>query len=392
MYGSEAGVAVVGVGCSPFGDRIDSSLTDLFVEAYLEAINNVDKGIDPSEIREAFIASYAFSGEQIGNVSSLMIDHAGIPLIPAGRIENACGSGGYAFRYAVLSILSGLNDVVLVGGVEKMRDISGERARLWLGGGGDTQWERWHGLTFPGVFALQATRHMHEYGTTREQLAMVSVKNHANAAKNPKAHFQRETTVEKVLESPMVSYPLTLFDCCPTSDGAAVALICRADIAKKYTDTPIYIRGFGAAADRLAICDRSDINRFPAAIEASRQAYKMAGLEPKDIDLVELHDCFTIAEIVLSEDLGFCNKGEGGKFVEEGQSQIGGTVAINTSGGLKAKGHPLGATGVGQIYEITKQLRNETEKRNRQVPGADIGMAHIQGGFGVTASVHILQR
>jgi acetyl-CoA C-acetyltransferase/acetyl-CoA acyltransferase len=392
MLKNKDAVAVIGVGCSRYGDRIDASLTDLFVEAYLEAINDIEKGIDPSEIEEAFIGSYSFGGDQIGNVSSLMIDYAGIPMIPAGRIENACGSGGYAFRYAILSILSGVNDIALVGGVEKMRDIPGTRARLWLGGGGDTQWERWHGLTFPGVFALQATRHMHEYGTTREQLAMVAVKNHANAAKNPKAHFQRETTVENILESPMLSYPLTLFDCCPTTDGAAVAIVCRADIAKKYSDTPIYVSGFGATVDRLAICDRLDITKFPAAIQASREAYKMAGVEPKDIDLVELHDCFTIAEIVLTEDLGFCKKGEGGKFVEEGQSQIGGEVAINSSGGLKAKGHPLGATGVGQIYDITKQLRNEAEKRSRQVPDAEIGMAQIQGGFGVSAAAHILRR
>lgn len=387
-----SGVAVIGAGCSRFGDRIEAGLTDLFVEAFLEAVNSVDKGIEVKEIEEAFIGYFGFGGEQLGNISSLLMDHVGLHGIPATRVENACASGGFAFRSAVLSVLSGKCDIALACGVEKMRDLSGEMSRLWLGASSDTLWERWHGLTFPGIFALQATRHMHDFGTTREQLAMVAVKNHANGAENPKAHFQRKITIDMVLNSPIVAYPLRVFDCCPVSDGAAVAIVCRADIAKKYTDTPIYVCGFGAATDRLAISHRSSITRFDATIKAVEEAYKMAKLKPKDIDLAELHDCFTIAEIVLTEDLGFCKKGEGGKLVEEGETEIGGRIPVNPSGGLKAKGHPLGATGVGQIYEIFKQLRGEAEKPTRQVSDAEIGLAHIQGGFGATAAVHILYR
>ncbi len=392
MIEARDAVSVIGVGCSRFGDRLDAGLTELFVEAYLEALNSVDKGIDPNDIQEAFIGSYAFGGDQIGNVAAMMVDHVGIPGIPATRIENACGSGGYAFRAAVLAVLSGQCDVALAGGADKMQDVPGVRARLWLGGGSDTQWERWHGLTFPGVFALMATRHMYEYGTTRKQMASVAVKNHDNASENPKAHFQRRIKLKAAMNAPMVSYPLTLLDCCPTSDGAAVALLCKSELAKRYTDTPIYVSGFGSATDRLASFNRPSLTTFPAAVKAARLAYKMADIEPKDLDLVELHDCFTIAEIVLTEDLGLCDKGEGGSLVEEGQTEIGGKVAVSPSGGLKAKGHPIGATGVGQIYEVVKQLRSEAEKQSRQVQGAEIGLAHIQGGFGVTPTVHILRR
>jgi len=385
-------VAVVGVGCSRFGDRLDASLTDLFVEAYLEAVEDVDKGIDPKEIDEAIIGSMSFSGEQVANLASACIDYAGIPMIPAVKVENACASGGYAMRYGIMAIISGVADVVLVGGVEKMNDVPRERTRLWLGSGSDVPWERWAGLTFPGIFALQATRYMHEYGLTREQLALVAVKNHEHGSMNPKAHFQFKVSVDQVINSPVVAYPLRLLDCCPTSDGAAVAILCRADLAKKYTDTPIYIAGFGAAVDRLQIAHREDICTFPAAIKAAQTAYKMAKMGPKDIDLVELHDCFTIAEVVLTEDLGFCRKGEAPKLIEEGETRLGGKIPINVSGGLKAKGHPIGATGVGQIYEIVKQLRGEADKPSRQVDGAEVGLAHIQGGFGVSAAVTILHQ
>ena len=385
-------VAIVGAGCTKFGERLDAGLSELFTEAYIEALHGVDKGIDPSEIQEAFIGSMGSGGGQIANTAPLMIDYAGIPGIPATKVENACASGGYAIRSALLSILTGQCKVALVGGVEKMRDIPSERGRAWLGVGGDTEWERWHGLTFPAVFALMATRHMHEYGTTREQLAKVAVKNHKNGSKNPKAHFQNEIKLENALKAPMVAYPLSLMDCCPTSDGASAAILCEESLARRYTDTPVYIAGFGAATDRLASFSRESLTKGIATVNASSQAYKMAGIGPDDIDLAEVHDCFTIAEIVHTEDLGFCKKGEGGKFVEEGQTEIAGKVAVNPSGGLKAKGHPIGATGVGQVYEIFKQLRNEADKPSRQVPDAQIGLAHIMGGFIAAGTVHILAR
>lgn len=385
-------VAVIGAGCSRFGDRLDAGLKELFVEAWKEALASVDKGLDTKSIGEAYIGSLSSSGAQIGNVAGMMLDYTNISGIPATRVENACASGGSAVRLAIMSILSGCCDIAIAGGVEKMREISGEKSRAWLGIGGDTEWERWHGMTFPGVFALLATRHMHEYGTKREHFAMVGVKNHSNASKNPKAMFQNEIKVEDVLRAPMVAYPLGVLDCCPTADGAAVAIFCRADLAKKFTDTPVYVSGFGAATDRIASFHRKSLTVFPATIKASGDAYKMAGVSPKDIDLAEVHDCFTPVEIVHYEDLGFCKKGDGGKFIESGAPTMGGEIPINVSGGLKAKGHPIGATGVGQVYEIFHQLRGEADKSSRQVKGAEIGLAHIMGGFGVACTVHILRR
>ncbi len=385
-------VAIIGVGQTRFGEFADKGVKELFVEAFLEAINDVDKGIDPKDIKEAYIGNLGVGGIQLGNFSSMAVDQIGLHGIPATRVENACASSGFAFRSAVMAIMSGVCDVALAGGVEKMTDIPRDKLRYWLGVSGDTEWERLAGMTFPGVYALMALRHMHQYGTKREHLAMVAVKNHKNGAQNPKAHFQRETTLERALNSPMVAYPLTIFDCCPVSDGASVAILCRADLAKKYTDTPIYVAGFGAGTDRLSLFEREDFTTLMASVLAAKQAYKMAGIEPKDVDVAEVHDCFTIAEIIAYEDLGFCKKGEGAKLIEEGETEIGGRIPVNPSGGLKAKGHPIGATGTGQIYEIVKQLRGEAEKRSRQVSGAEIGLTHNVGGSGGTAVVHILRR
>jgi acetyl-CoA C-acetyltransferase/acetyl-CoA acyltransferase len=245
-------------------------------------------------------------------------------------------------------------------------------------------------MTFAGVYALMAVRHMHQYGTKREHLGMVAVKNHKNGADNPKAHFQRTITLEQALNSAMVAYPLTLFDCCPITDGASAAIVCRADLAKKYTDTPIYVLGHGASTDRLGLFERADFTVLAATTMAAEQAYKMAKIQPKDVNLVEAHDCFTIAEIMACEDLGFCKKGEGGKLIESGQTQIGGRIPVNPSGGLKSKGHPIGATGTGQVYEVFKQLRGQVVKPSRQVSGAEIGLTHNVGGSGGTAVVHIL--
>lgn len=385
-------VAIIGVGQTRFGEFADKGVKELFVEAFLEAINDVDKGIEPKEIKEAYIGNLGVGGIQLGNFSSMAVDQICLHGIPATRVENACASSGFAFRSAVMAVMSGICDVALAGGVEKMTDIPRDKLRYWLGVSGDTEWERLAGMTFPGVYALMALRHMYQYGTKREHLAMVAVKNHRNGAQNPKAHFQRETTLEKVLNSPMVAYPLTIFDCCPVSDGASVAILCRADLAKKYTDMPIYVAGFGAGTDRLSLFEREDFTTLMASVLAAEQAYKMAGIEPKDVDVAEVHDCFTIAEIIAYEDLGFCKKGEGAKLIEEGETEIGGKIPVNSSGGLKAKGHPIGATGTGQIYEIVKQLRGEAEKRSRQVSGAEIGLTHNVGGSGGTAVVHIIRR
>jgi acetyl-CoA C-acetyltransferase/acetyl-CoA acyltransferase len=384
--------AVIGVGQTQFGELIDKGHRELLSGAFGEAVNDVIKGINPKEIEAVFVGNLGCGGAQLGNISSLAVESMGLVGVPAVRIENACASSGYAFMLANMAVSLGQYDVVLACGVEKMRDVSNERGRYWLGVSGDTEWERLAGMTFPGNYALIASRHMHEYGTKREHLAMVAVKNHKNGADNPKAQFQRAITLEAVLNSMMVAYPLTIFDCCPTSDGASVAIICRADLAKKYTDTPVYVAGYGAGSDYLAVHARNDPTTLTASVNASKQAFAMANLESKDVDVAEVHDCFTIAEICACEDIGFCKKGEGGKLVEGGQTQIGGRIPVNPSGGLKSKGHPIGATGVGQVYEIVKQLRGEVVKRSRQVSGAEIGLTHNVGGSGASAVIAILKR
>ena len=381
-------VAIVTCGQSKFGSFVEKTYEDLFTEAYLEAIEHVDN-FERSDIKEAFVGSLAFGGSQLGNMSALVGDAIKVVGIPAARVENACGSSSFALRFAAYSIMSGQNDLVIAGGVEKMQDIS-KRSRLWwFGVAGDIKWERLSGMTFPGNYALMATRHIHEFGTKKEDITRCAVKNHKYAAMNPKAQFRREVTLEKAMKAPIVAWPLNVFDCCPLTDGASVAIICDAEIAKKYTDTPVYIEGMGAGSDYLALYRRESLTRIEAAIKAGKAAYQMAKLEPKDIQVAEVHDCFTIAEILAYEDCGFCKKGEGGLFSHEGESEIGGKVPVNTGGGLKAKGHPIGATGVAQIYEVWKQL---TERHQNQVDGAEIGLTHNVGGTGSAAAINILKR
>jgi len=383
-------VAIVGVGQTKFGDHPNLSSGELFAQAFTEAVANADKGFDLKLIQEAYVGTLGVGGGQLGNFSAVVGEAAKITGIPITRVENACASSGFAFRSAFLAVASGVCDVALAGGVEKMRDLTPDRLRYWLGVSGDTEWERLAGMTFAGVYALMAQRHMHQYGTREEQLHMVAVKNHKYGADNPKAHLQRAITLDQANKSATVCHPLRLFDCCPTSDGASAAILCEAGIARKFTDTPVRVLGVGAGTDRLALFRREDFAALKATVHAAKQAYGMAHLEPKDISLAEVHDCFTIAEIMAYEDLGFCEKGEGGKLIEEGQTYIGGRVAVNASGGLKAKGHPIGATGVGQICEITNQLRGKAEKKARQVPNARFGLAQNVGGSGATATVHIL--
>lgn len=383
-------VAIIGAGQSRFGTFIEKGPKELFVEAFEEALSAVDKGIESREIQEIYVGNLGVGGGQLGNFASMIADYAGLAGIPAVRLENACASSGFAFRAAILAVQSGVCDIAVAGGIEKMNDLPRERLRYWLGVSGDTEWERLAGMTFAGVYALMAMRHMHQYGTKREHLAMVAVKNHKNGADNPKAHFQRTITLEQALKSAMVAHPLTIYDCCPITDGASAAIVCRADLAKKYTDMPIYVLGHGASTDRLGLFERKDFTTLTATSMAAEQAYKMAKIQPKDVNLAEVHDCFTIAEIMAYEDLGFCKKGEGGKLIETGETQIGGRIPVNPSGGLKSKGHPIGATGTGQIYEIFKQLRRQAVKPSRQVSGAKIGLTHNVGGSGGTATVHIL--
>lgn len=360
-------------------------------EAVDDCLRSADKGIDGRQVREAFVGSLGFGGAQIGNLAAVLNEVASLRLVSARRVENACASGGYALRDAVSAVRAGACDMALAVGVERMNDQTGNRKRYWLGVSGDTEWERMAGLTFPAVYALMADRHMHEFGTRREDLAAVAVKNHAFGALNPKAQFQRPVTLEAALASPLVASPFTVFDCCSTTDGAAAVVVASEEAARAVTDTPVEVVASAGASDHLAAHERESITRLDATVRAGREAFEQAGLAPKDVDVAELHDCFTIAEVLALEDLGFAKKGEGGRFTSAGQSALGGQVAVNTSGGLKAKGHPLGATGVGQVYELFRQLRQEAE-RGRQVEGAEVALAHNVGGSGATCAVHILSR
>ncbi|MCD6411225.1 MAG: thiolase domain-containing protein [Thermoplasmata archaeon] len=383
-------VAIIGVGLTKFGELWDKSFRQLITEAGTKAI--LDAGIRGSEIDALYVGSMSpgrFIGQE--HVGALVADSSGLTVmhIPATRIESACASGGMALRHAYIAVAAGIHDIVIVGGVEKMTDVVGSEATNILAMAADQEWEAFFGVTFPALYAMIARRHMYEYGTTREQLAMVAVKNHENALLNPNAQFHRKITVEDVINSPPVATPLNLLDCSPISDGAAALVLCPLEKAKEYTDKIVKIAGSGQATDSLALHGREDICTFMSTVRASREAYKQAGIQPKDVDVAEVHDCFTIAEILAIEDLGFVKKGEGGKAVEEGLTARDGEIPVNPSGGLKAKGHPVGATGVAQVAEIVLQLRGEAEKR--QIPDARIGLAHNIGGSGASCTVHILE-
>ncbi len=383
-------VAIIGVGITKFGELWDRSLRSLGIEAGIKAVN--DAGIEGKDIDALYIGSMSpgrFVRQE--HMAPIVAEYSGLVgrHIPATRVENACASGGTALRQGFLAVASGLHDIVVVGGAEKMTDVPGSLATDTLAMAADQEWEAFYGMTFPGLYALMARRHMYEYGTTKEQLAMVAVKNHENGALNPTAHFQKPITLETALNAQMIADPLGLFDCSPVSDGAAAVVLAPMEIAKKYTDTPVEIIGSGQASDTIALHSREDITTTAATVEAARQAYKMAGIGPEDVDFAEVHDCFTINEIIATEDLGFFKKGEGGKAVEEGITRRDGSLPINVSGGLKAKGHPVGATGIAQAVEIVLQLRGEAGKR--QLPDPEIGLTHNVGGSGATAVVHIFK-
>jgi acetyl-CoA C-acetyltransferase len=382
-------VAIIGIGITKFGELWWSSFREIFMEAGIRALE--DAGVSGRDIDAMYVGN--MSGGQFirqEHIACLIADQAGLNPIPCTRVEAACASGGLALRQAVIAVASGMHDIVIAAGVEKMSDVLTEEAAGALASASDQEWEAFVGATFPALYALMARRHMYEFGTTEEQMAMVAVKNHDFAAKNPVAQYHTKITVEDVLKSPPVCTPLKLLDCSPISDGAACVVLAPAEEAKKYTDTPILVAGSGHATDTLALHSRKSLTRLDATIEAARMAYQMAHLTPSQIQVAEVHDCFTIAEIMAIEDLGFCRKGEGGKMTEEGQTNLGGKVVVNPSGGLKGKGHPVGATGIAQAVEIVLQLRGEAGKR--QVEGAEIGLTHNVGGTGGTAVVHIFRR
>jgi acetyl-CoA C-acetyltransferase len=384
-------VAIIGVGCTEFGELWDRSFRDIFVEAGVSAIE--DANVQGGKIDALYVGNMSggrfIEQEHIG---SLIADYSGLAgfHISSTRVEAACASGGLALRQGIIAVASGYHDIVIAGGAEKMTDVEVETTTDALAAAADREWEGVMGATFPGLYAMIARLHMHKYGTTSEQLASVAVKNHHNGTMNPKAQFQNEISIDAVLNSVMVADPLHVFDCSPISDGASAVVLAPAEIAKKFTDTPIYVKASAQASGTLSLHDRPDITTLDATVAAAKRAYKMAKLTSKDIDFAEVHDCFTIAEICAIEDIGFVKKGEGGKASMEGMTAIGGKIPINTSGGLKACGHPVGATGVKQAVEIVLQLRGEAGKR--QIDGAEIGLTHNVGGSGGTAVIHIFGR
>ena len=382
------GVSVIGIGCTPFGKQNGVGIADLALQACREALDDAQV---PRSLVQAFYLGNFVSEALVhqGALAPIVAHRLGLGPIPCTRVEGACASSGIAFRHGVLLIASGLCDIVLVAGVEKMTSAETGAVTEALASAGDAESEMRLGLTFPGTFGIIMRRHMHQYGTTREQVGMVSVKNRQNGSANPKAHFQKPVALEEVLGSRLICDPLRLYDCTPISDGAAAAVLCAADLAAEFTDRPIDVIGSGHAMGPATLFEMADLTTFEASVAAAQQAYREAGLAPRDIDVAEVHDCFTIAEIAAIEDLGFVEKGKGGPAVADGLTALDGKLPINPSGGLLSKGHPVGATGLAQIYEIVEQLRGEAIN---QVKGAQIGLAHNLGGTGAVSTVHILKR
>jgi acetyl-CoA C-acetyltransferase len=374
-------VALVGAGVSKFGVR-KATYRDLIWEAGKACFDSVP-GLTPKDVEGLVVGSVmpertAFQS----HISSLAAEALGIrPSALSARTEHMCASGTVGIRYAYAFIAAGLADLVMVLGVEKLNQPSGDEAILNMGTGVDREWEAAFGLTAPPCFALAAQRHMAQYGTTEEQLARVGVKNHNHAAKNPNAHFSKGATLEQVLCSKMIATPLRLFMCSPITDGAAAVLVASEERARTLTGQPVWIRGTGQALDGFQLTSlHEDYAHWPAMKRAAEAAYAMAGVGPKEIDLAEVHDCFAIAELIAYEELGFCKKGEAGRFVEDGRSDYGGDVVVNPRGGLIGCGHPLGATGVAQAAEVFAQLRDEAGAR--QVAGAAVGLTHNNSGMG----------
>ena len=378
-------VAVVGAGLIKMGELFEQSYEQMAAGAFAAAVASVDKGFEPDLVDAAFVATQRgtlWGQEGIGG--NTVPSAIGLSGIPCTRIENACPSGSDAFRVGAMAVASGVHDVVLVIGVEKMRDKSTEEGLLSRAAAGHPIFTR--GETAPVLFAPFATRHMAEYGTTREMLASVAVKNHYNGARDPYAHFQNEITVEDVLASVPVCHPLHLLDCCPQTDGAAAVLLVPAERADEFTDRPVWVAGFGIATDHPYLHEKSSFTEIKATRLAAERAYAMAGVGPEQIDSAEVHDCFTITEILDIEDLGFVDKGKGGVASLDGETSLTGRIPINTSGGLLAKGHPIGATGVAQITECWWQLRGDAADRQIETRNG-YALQHNAGGRGSGVAV-----
>lgn len=381
------GATIASAASTKYDTHSESSSRELFGEAAVKAFN--DTSIGPNDLDAVYVGN--FMGDLIedqGHMGALLADHIGAREAASVRIESACASGGATIRQAILAIESGAADAVLAGGVELMSVADIEHVTDALANAADDIYENEQGLTFPGIYALMARRYMHEFDATRAEMAAVSVKNHANAVDNPLAQFQKKLSVEEVVESKPIATPLTLYDACPVSDGASVAIVVSDEFAAKQDlDTSVTVLGTGQSSDAVALQDRSAITKTPAAERAAEAAYEDAGITPDDIDVAEVHDCFTIAEILALEALGFYEPGEGVRGAVEGETALDGSLPVNTSGGLLGKGHPVGVTGVGQIVELTKQLEG---RHPNQVADAEVALAHNVGGSGASTTVTIL--
>ncbi|MCC6943861.1 MAG: thiolase domain-containing protein [Thermomicrobiales bacterium] len=379
------GIRVVGVAETKFG-KSESSYRQLAVQAAQEAL--ADAGASTDQVQALYLGSFSpgtFIRQE--HVAPLIASELGLENVPSARLENACASGATAFMSGVMAIASGIHDVVLIVGAEKMTATPIGEATSILAEAADWETESKNGLTFPGAYALMARAYMERYGKDRGILDAVAIKAHHNAMANPYAQFHREITREDIAKSAMIADPLTLYDCSPISDGAAALLLVAEDADARFERDGVKVLGFGQSSDSLALYKRADLTTLPAARRAAERAYKMSGLSAGDINLAEVHDCFTIAEIIATEDLGFFQPGEGGDAAVAGETSRDGRIPINPSGGLKAKGHPVGASGVGQIAEVTFQLRNEAG--DRQVDGVDYALTHNVGGSGATCVVAI---
>ena len=379
-------VAVVGAGMVPFGERFDQGMKELLPATLVNTLASVDKGMEKSEIQAAWFGQLQTSD---GHPAGVLADSCGLLDIPVTRIENQCATGNDAVRNATLAIASGAIDVALVIGADKTRETPSVSTFWdWMGLARDRGWDYPLGLIAPANFALHVARYMHEYDVQPEHLAMVAVKNHHNAVTNPIAHLRMEVTVEQVLAAPRVVGPFGVLDCTPQSDGAAALLLAGAEVVDRYTDHPVWVRGVGLGLDRVMHAHKADMTTFPATTKAARAAYTMAGIGPGDIDVAEVHDCFSGVELMDYEDLGFCERGDAKKLIESGGTTLTGSLPVNPSGGLKAKGHPPGATGVAQCVELFEQLRGEA---CNQLDSPRWGLAHNVGGPTAVSAVTILE-
>jgi acetyl-CoA C-acetyltransferase len=381
-------VAVIGVGINKWGELWEKSHRDVWTEAAIAAVD--DAGVDRVDaMYVGCMSGGLFVGQE--HLGALLADQLGMGPIPGTRVESACASGGLAFRQAYLAVAAGAHDIVMASGVEKMCDVDGAAATYALSTAADQEYECYHGITFPGLYGMMASAHMHTHGTTRQQLAEVAVKNHAAGLLNPNAQFQMKVTADQVISSPAVADPLRLLDCSPITDGAAAVIVVPLEKARELGVDPIVkISASAHATDPIALAERTDLTRLEATARAANAAYQQAGIGPKDLSFCEVHDCFTIAEVMVTEALGLFEVGQGGDAAASGTTALDGKMPVNPSGGLKSKGHPVGATGVAQIVEVVEQLRGVSG--DRQIKNAHRALTQNMGGTGASSVVHVFER